>query len=1084
VQRILYEAQKLRDKHDYESALKQADRALELARENHDSAGEARAHCERAVVLEQLQRVQDAIAEWKKAEPAEPPEPKPSAAMRAILERAEKAGGEALFPAWFQAGKPDYESSLKLAAEALALARDTHDEVGEACAHRDRAIVLGYLTRQDEAIAEWGEAEQGWKRVGYGPACIQSLGTAGQLLLLRKSGEAGKLLDQALRLTQQENRRPLTGAEELTNIGRHITYQGELDWTKKLCQAAFEIQERLAPNSMTEAMSLQCLGGAALLQGNLEAAARYYRRTQVIREVLAPQSHYLAASLNNLGDVARFRGDFNAAGEYYRRALAIYKTVMPNSESIAIDQISLANLAKEQGDLGAAAEYGRLALATEQRLSPLSMIAADCLATLGSVAYERWDLRGATEYYQEALAIQDRLSPQSVFMAGTQIELGNVAVAQGDLRAAAEFYRRALAIYQRLSPDSLPMAESLTGLGVVTEEEGDTKAAAEYFRRALAIQEKLAPDSLSLAGSLESLSAVARDSGDLSSAESLAARAWRIARRQADTVTSDEARQAFGSSTQGYAGTLLSIQVARREPESAFATLEEARAQGLARLLFERRDVLNQASGDLWPRHQEALARLHRAEENVNSAEAQPGGSTEAEEQKQAARRAYQSARDEVDQLWAEIQKRQTHAFAPTLNLADAARALGEGNTFVAFARREDEAYALALRGGEKPRVVAEELQFGPASGRTAAAKREGAKRIDARILGFWNLARTWPDAPGFSQPESAAVITTGKELFTALFPGEIGKLVCESKRLILSPDGPLWQLPFAALVTDVDENGNPHYLGERVALTYAPSLALYVQLRQQAPQLHMGQRPEVLAVGAPDFDRKVELDPNNPQAKRVWAGLYPPGVRPEPLRGTAPEAEVVAQLYGGKPLVSDQATEAEVRRRIEKADVIHLATHGSLQTASPMSSGIMLTPPAKEPALGETDDDGVLQAWEIFSQLKLRAELVVLSACDTARGEVVKGEGVVGLTRALEYAGARSIVATQWSVASGESTTQLMEEFHKGLRNGKAKDEALKEAMAVVRKKYPQPFHWAPFILLGDPDNPNLGKQGLLTSH
>ena len=144
------------------------------------------------------------------------------------------------------------------------------------------------------------------------------------------------------------------------------------------------------------------------------------------------------------------------------------------------------------------------------------------------------------------------------------------------------------------------------------------------------------------------------------------------------------------------------------------------------------------------------------------------------------------------------------------------------------------------------------------------------------------------------------------------------------------------------------------------------------------------------------------------------------------------------------------------------------------------MSSGIMLTPPAKEPALGETNDDGALQAWEIFSQLKLRAELVVLSACDTARGEVVKGEGVVGLTRALEYAGARSIVATQWSVASGQSTTQLMEEFHKGLRNGKAKDEALKEAMAAVRKKYPHPFYWAPFILLGDPDNPNLGKRGL----
>jgi CHAT domain-containing protein len=203
---------------------------------------------------------------------------------------------------------------------------------------------------------------------------------------------------------------------------------------------------------------------------------------------------------------------------------------------------------------------------------------------------------------------------------------------------------------------------------------------------------------------------------------------------------------------------------------------------------------------------------------------------------------------------------------------------------------------------------------------------------------------------------------------------------------------------------------------------------------------------------------------------------LYDQGERPDQLPATAEEAKIIAKLYGSNPLTSEHATEAEVRSLIEQADVIHLATHGVLRATSPMSSGILLTPPNQEPHAGETDNDGILQAWEIFSQLKLRAELVVLSACNTASGEVVHGEGVVGLTRALEYAGARSILAGQWAVSSA-STARLMEVFHENLRSGEPKDEALKDAMMTVRKSSPEPFYWAPFILLGDPDNPNLER-------
>src|SRR5207249_3796589 len=112
----------------------------------------------------------------------------------------------------------------------------------------------------------------------------------------------------------------------------------------------------------------------------------------------------------------------------------------------------------------------------------------------------------------------------------------------------------------------------------------------------------------------------------------------------------------------------------------------------------------------------------------------------------------------------------------------------------------------------------------------------------------------------------------------------------------------------------------------------------------------------------------------------------------------------------------------------------------------------------------------GALQAWEIMN-LNLRAELVVLSACETARGENVRSDGIVGLTRALQIAGARSVVTSQWKVADA-STARLMVAFHRNLRQGLAKDEALRRAMLLVQQdpKTAHPYFWAPFILTGDP--------------
>jgi CHAT domain-containing protein len=131
-----------------------------------------------------------------------------------------------------------------------------------------------------------------------------------------------------------------------------------------------------------------------------------------------------------------------------------------------------------------------------------------------------------------------------------------------------------------------------------------------------------------------------------------------------------------------------------------------------------------------------------------------------------------------------------------------------------------------------------------------------------------------------------------------------------------------------------------------------------------------------------------------------------------------------------------------------------------------PLNSALALTI-REDP--GEGQDNGLLQAWEIFERMRLDAELVTLSACDSALGREAGGEGLVGLTRAFQYAGARSVVASLWSVAD-RSTAELMRSFYGQLKAGKSKDEALRAAqMELMRGRFSHPFYWAGFQLAGD---------------
>ena len=274
----------------------------------------------------------------------------------------------------------------------------------------------------------------------------------------------------------------------------------------------------------------------------------------------------------------------------------------------------------------------------------------------------------------------------------------------------------------------------------------------------------------------------------------------------------------------------------------------------------------------------------------------------------------------------------------------------------------------------------------------------------------------------------AAAIDALSRTLNIAALAG-----IPDRTRLIIVPHGILYALPFEVLA---GADGRP--LLERFPISYAASASSLAFLRSERAVAH-------------------------PAATLVAVGNPAGGVSPLPY--SAAELHAVASLFGRHTRVLEGADATEGRVRDEMrggARMLHFATHGAIDEAIPDRSGLLLT--ARPPA-----EDGLLQMREIYG-MRMDADLVTLSACQTALGRNVSGEGVIGLARAFYYAGARAVVASLWDV-DDRSTALLMQRFYAQLRAGQPIDVALQRAkLSMLREPAATaaPFYWAAFIASG----------------
>jgi CHAT domain-containing protein len=314
----------------------------------------------------------------------------------------------------------------------------------------------------------------------------------------------------------------------------------------------------------------------------------------------------------------------------------------------------------------------------------------------------------------------------------------------------------------------------------------------------------------------------------------------------------------------------------------------------------------------------------------------------------------------------------------------------------------------------------------------------------------------------------SLGVDKLSRELFQLLL-GPNAHILNRKKTIVVVPDDVLWELPFQAL-----KERSGRYVVESHPLFYVPSMtALREIMNREAGTLtsngsksvvrkDIRSGPSLLAFGNP----------------KLFAGTinrvktFARNVKLGPIPETKIEVATLGGLYGAsrsKLFVGKEATEDRAKAEMSRFEVLHFATHGILDGKDPLYSNILLSQSGSA-------GDGLLEAREIM-KLNLNADIAILSACDTARGRISGGEGVIGMTWALFVAGCPTTVVSQWSVES-RSTTKLMIEFHRALLGLNKQSERMRRAADALREAqlkmlktqvYRHPFYWAGFVVVGN---------------
>ena len=830
-----------------------------------------------------------------------------------------------------------------------------------------------------------------------------------------------------------------------------------------------------------QAQSFTLMGGSYDVLGDLPQAQSFYQQAlDLARNVHASSAE--ASILNNIGKIYHDQGEWQNALDYYQQALAIFRALGERRrEAILLNNIGV--VYDRLGDAQTGLGYLQQTLPLRRAISDKAG-EADTLKNIGYSYALLGQAEPALKSYGEALALQTAVGDKRT-EAGTLDYLGRTYADSGKLDLALASAQRALEL-RRATHDRRGEALSLANTGNAFRLLQKPQQAVDAEQQALAIYRAIG-DRRGLVEALEVLARAERDLGQLEAARAHIEEALSLVEEQRQKVSGQDLRVSyFALSHDSYSFYIeLLMQFHRRSPAQGFDRLaleasERARARGLLELLTEARVDIHQGVAPELAEQERDIERARAAKsERLTQSLGRAQTSPELEQLKSEAadlERRYQEIR-------AAIRKNSPQYAAVTqphpLHVNEIQEQLLDRDTVLLeywLGERASYAWTLDREGG------LHSYELPP------------RQEIDDAAREIYRMITSRPSARGAVPPKQWRA---SAQRLSRMVLARVAESI-RGKRLLVVPDGGLQYVPFAMLPMPgaTAERDRP-LIAEHEIITLPSASILAAQRaelagRQPAPRqvavladpvfnasdvrVHSavrgdarqkvpgGQNP---GAGAHDDAARILFHPaaRNPNGNVSSVTAYIPR-----LPFTRKEAQQILAVSSGSSnleALDFKASRAMVLgKELSHYRYVHFATHGYLDSDQPELSAIVLS------LVDESGraQDGFLRVHDIYN-LKLPAEVVVLSACETGLGKEIKGEGLVGLTRGFMYAGAARVVVSLWSV-SDQATAELMSAFYAGLLKQHQRPAAALRAAQLQMlqgKRWDSPYYWAGFIIQGD---------------
>ena len=998
---------------------------------------------------------------------------------------------EAGIKAQFGTNHPNYVIALNQLLRIYAAQGKYAD--AEAAAQRGLAIRQKVLNPADPTIAE------------------SEVNLANIYKLEGKYAPAEDLYQRALALEKkvlgEEN---LNVAAAMNDLAALYEAENKLGQAEELYQRSLQIREKLAgSDSPVLAETLGNIAVVYLAEGHYAQAEDAFRRTLVIQQKALGAGHPLVGStLNNLAEVYRAEAKDADAEALYQQALAIWeKTLGPENPSLMLGLRNLAELYQTEGKYQQSEALYQRVLATEQKV--LGATHPETGATINNFAglyVAEGKYAQAEGLYKQALSIWEKAAgADSPNVAQFSQNLGMVYEAEGKPVEAEPRLRHALEIREKAFGGEHPdVAASLFGLGMVLQSEGKVAPADASYQRALAIKQKtLGPDHPDVAQILMNLCVLYSGPGG-NEAQALAyarkATAAVIAHNASASAAGDQA-SSLGSVAQRadffrvQVGTLAVAAHDNIEPEAALGheAFEAAQWANQSAAALGLQQMAARFAGD------GALGALARQRQDLSIAwQNQNKALIEAESKppNQQDQSATDAARKQMADTEAAIAANEAQLAQKFPDYAALANPKPLSIEEVQQLLRADEAMAFFLTGADESYVFALthdsfDWKVIPLTGKALTEKVTAFRRgLDVDSLNSTTAS---------GKPELFD-LDASHQLYSALL-GPVDELIKGKKMLMIVPSGVLTALPFHLLLTEkptapkpdnLDGYRDAAWLIKRQAVSVLPSVTSLQALRTFANKSNTNVKP-MIGFGDPAFDPNAPTPdkpptPNQPGQRSLvtrsytdfWQGA---GVdrsalsRSLPqLPDTAVELRTVAQKLNAPESdihLGRDASETTVKKAsLADYRIVYFATHGLVagDIKGVAEPSLVLSIPAHPSDF----DDGLLTASEV-ARLRLNADWVVLSACNTVAGGKPGAEALSGLARAFFYAGARALLVTHWSVDSDAATRLTTSTFGVLAADptiGRA--EALRRAMLAYlndnsSRNAAYPAFWGPFEIVGE---------------